>query len=139
MKDRISPLRDFLNRESTGGLLILIASALGLLAANSPISGSYFSTLDLQITLGSGWYLLDLSFLKVINYLLMTIFFFVVGLEIKRELTSGHLASFKKALLPFVAALGGMLFPAAIYLLIAGREAPGGWGVPVLCVPFFLP
>jgi NhaA family Na+:H+ antiporter len=67
----------------------------------------------------------------VINYLLMTIFFFVVGLEIKRELTSGHLASFKKALLPFVAALGGMLFPAAIYLLIAGREAPGGWGVPV--------
>jgi NhaA family Na+:H+ antiporter len=131
MKDRISPLRDFLNRESTGGLLILIASALGLLAANSPISESYFSTLDLQITLGSGWYLLDLSILKVINYILMTIFFFVVGLEIKRELTTGHLASFKKALLPFVAALGGMLFPAAIYLLIAGREAPGGWGVPV--------
>jgi NhaA family Na+:H+ antiporter len=131
MKDRISPLRDFLNRESTGGLLILIASALGLLAANSPVSDSYFSTLDLQITLGSGWYLLDFSILKVINYLLMTIFFFVVGLEIKRELTSGHLASFKKALLPFVAALGGMLFPAAIYLLIAGRQAPGGWGVPV--------
>jgi len=131
MKDRISPLRDFLNRESTGGLLILIASALGLLAANSPVSQSYFSTLDLQITLGSGWYLLDLSILKLINYLLMTIFFFIVGLEIKRELTSGHLASFKKALLPLVAALGGMLIPAAIYLLIAGREAPGGWGVPV--------
>jgi NhaA family Na+:H+ antiporter len=131
MKDRIAPLRDFLNRESTGGLLILIASALGLIAANSPISDTYFSTLDLQIKLGSSWYLLDLSVLKVINYLLMTIFFFVVGLEIKRELTSGHLASFKKALLPFVAALGGMLFPAAIYLLIAGREAPGGWGVPV--------
>jgi NhaA family Na+:H+ antiporter len=67
----------------------------------------------------------------LINYLLMTLFFFVVGLEIKRELTSGHLASFKKALLPFVAALGGMLSPAAIYLLIAGGEAPGGWGVPV--------
>lgn len=131
MKDRISPLRDFLNRESTGGLLILIASALGLIAANSPISDTYFSTLDFQITLGSGWYLFDLSILKVINYLLMTIFFFVVGLEIKRELTSGHLASVKKALLPFVAALGGMIFPAAIYLLIAGREAPGGWGVPV--------
>jgi NhaA family Na+:H+ antiporter len=131
MKDRISPLRDFLNRESTGGLLILIASALGLIAANSPISDTYFSTLDFQITLGSGLYLFDLSILKVINYLLMTIFFFVVGLEIKRELTSGHLASVKKALLPFVAALGGMIFPAAIYLLIAGREAPSGWGVPV--------
>ena len=67
MKDRISPLRDFFKRESTGGLLILIASALGLLAANSPVSDSYFSTLDLHVTLGSGWYLLDLSILKVIT------------------------------------------------------------------------
>lgn len=131
MKDRISPLRDFLNRESTGGLLILLASALGLVAANSPFSTKYFSILDFHFALGKNWYLLDLSILKVINYLLMSIFFFVVGLEIKRELTSGHLASFKKALLPFVAALGGMLFPALIYLLIAGGEAAGGWGVPV--------
>jgi NhaA family Na+:H+ antiporter len=61
----------------------------------------------------------------------MSIFFFVVGLEIKRELTSGHLATFKKAMLPFVAALGGMAFPALIYLAIAGGVAPGGWGVPV--------
>ena len=131
MSSRISPLRDFLNRESTGGFLILIASALGLLAANSPISEKYFSVLDFQVSLGSGWFLLDLSILKVINYLLMTIFFFVVGLEIKRELTSGHLASIRKALLPFIAAIGGMLFPAVIYLVIAGGEAPGGWGVPV--------
>lgn len=131
MNDRISPLRDFLNRESTGGLLILFAAALGLIAANSPVSDRYFSTLELHLSLGSGWYLLDLSVLKAINYLLMSIFFFTVGLEIKRELTSGHLASFKKALLPFVAALGGMLFPALIYLFIAGGEAPGGWGVPV--------
>ena len=131
MNSRISPLRDFLNRESTGGFLILIASALGLLAANSPISEKYFSVLDFQVSLGSGWFLLDLSILKVINYLLMTIFFFVVGLELKRELTSGHLASSRKALLPFIAAIGGMLFPAVIYLVIAGGEAPGGWGVPV--------
>jgi NhaA family Na+:H+ antiporter len=75
--------------------------------------------------------LIDLSILKVINYLLMSIFFFVVGLEIKRELTSGHLASFKKALLPFIAAVGGMAVPALIYLGIAGSVAPGGWGVPV--------
>jgi NhaA family Na+:H+ antiporter len=61
----------------------------------------------------------------------MSIFFFVVGLEIKRELTSGHLASIKKAMLPFVAALGGMAFPALIYLAIAGGVAPAGWGVPV--------
>ncbi len=131
MSKRISPLRDFLNRESTGGLLILLASTLGLIVANSPISEQYFSILDFHLSLGADWYLIDLSILKVINYLLMSIFFFVVGLEIKRELTSGHLASFKKAMLPFVAAIGGMAVPALIYLAIAGGQAPGGWGVPV--------
>jgi NhaA family Na+:H+ antiporter len=131
MTRRISPLRDFLNRESTSGLLILVASALGLLVANSPLSDVYFSTLDFHLAVGADWYLIDLSILKIINYLLMSIFFFVVGLEIKRELTTGHLASIKKAMLPFVAALGGMAVPALIYLSIAGGEAPGGWGVPV--------
>ena len=131
MSSRISPLRDFLGRESTSGLLVLVAAALGLITANSPCSDSYFSALDFHISIGSGWSLIDLSLLKVINYLLMSIFFFVVGLEIKRELTSGHLASLKKAMLPFVAALGGMAFPALIYLAIAGGVAPAGWGVPV--------
>jgi Na+:H+ antiporter, NhaA family len=131
MRRRIAPLRDFLNRESTSGVLILVASALGLITANSPLSDNYFSTLDFKLSLGADWYLIELSILKVINYLLMSIFFFVVGLEIKRELTSGHLASFKKALLPFIAAIGGMAVPALIYLAIAGSVAPGGWGVPV--------
>jgi len=131
MGHRIAPLRDFLNRESTSGLLILVASALGLITANSPLSDKYFSTLDFKLSLGAEWYLIELTILKVINYLLMSIFFFVVGLEIKRELTSGHLASFKKALLPFIAAIGGMAVPALIYLAIAGDIAPGGWGVPV--------
>ncbi len=131
MRRRIAPLADFLNRESTSGLLILGASALGLITANSPLSDNYFSTLDFHLTLGAAWYLIDLSILKVINYLLMSIFFFVVGLEIKRELTSGHLASVKKAMSPFIAALGGMALPALIYLAIAGGVAPGGWGVPV--------
>lgn len=131
MKSRISPLRDFLGRESTSGLLVLVAAALGLATANSPLSDRYFSILDFHITVGSDWYLIDLSILKVINYLLMSIFFFVVGLEIKRELTSGHLASVKKAMLPFLSALGGMAFPALLYLAIAGSVAPAGWGVPV--------
>ena len=131
MTTRISPLRDFLGRESSGGVLILVAAALGLITANSPLSDLYFSTLDSRIAIGSSWYLVDLSVLKVINYLLMSIFFFVVGLEIKRELTSGHLASLKKAMLPFLAAIGGMAFPALIYLAIAGSVAPAGWGVPV--------
>ena len=131
MTRRISPLRDFLQRESTGGLLILVASALGLIAANSTFSDNYFSVLDFPLSVGSDWYLLDLTVLKVINYLLMSVFFFVVGLEIKRELTSGHLVTFKKAILPFVAAIGGMAVPALIYLVIAGDVAPSGWGVPV--------
>ena len=84
MTRRIAPHRDFLHRESTGGLLILLASALGLITANSPLSDNYFSTLDFKLTLGADWYLIDLSILKVINYLLMSIFFFVVGFEIKR-------------------------------------------------------
>ena len=131
MSRSIRPLRDFLHRESSGGILILIASALGLIIANSPISETYFSFLELQFSLGNDSIYLKLTMLKVINYILMTLFFFVVGLEIKRELTSGHLSSFKKAVMPFVAALGGMAVPAMIYLLIAGREAPGGWGVAV--------
>lgn len=131
MKPRISPLKDFLGRESTSGFLVLGAAALGLITANSPLSEKYFSVLDFHIAVGSGWTLIDLSVLKVINYVLMSIFFFVVGLEIKRELTSGHLASLKKAMLPFVAALGGMALPALIYLAIAGGVAPAGWGIPV--------
>ena len=131
MSTRISPLRDFLGRESTSGVIVLVAAGLGLSTANSPLSERYFSVLDFDISLGSGWFLLDFSVLKIINYLLMSIFFFVVGLEIKRELTSGHLATLKKAMLPFVAAIGGMAFPALIYLAIAGQVAPAGWGVPV--------
>ena len=131
MTTRISPLRDFLGRESTSGVIVLVAAGLGLITANSPLSESYFSTLDFRIALGSGWFLLDFSILKIINYLFMSVFFFVVGLEIKRELTSGHLATLKKAMLPFVAAIGGMAFPALIYLAIAGQVAPAGWGVPV--------
>ena len=131
MTTRISPLRDFLGRESTSGVIVLVAAGLGLITANSPLSERYFSVLDFDISLGSGWFLLDFSILKIINYLFMSIFFFVVGLEIKRELTSGHLATLKKAMLPFVAAIGGMAFPALIYLAIAGQVAPGGWGVPV--------
>ena len=131
MTSRISPLKDFLGRESASGMLVLVAAALGLITANSPLSDRYFSVLDFEIAVGSGWFLLELSVLKVINYLLMSIFFFVVGLEIKRELTSGHLASLKKAMLPFVAAIGGMAVPALIYLAIAGGVAPACWGVPV--------
>lgn len=128
---RTNALRDFLARESSSGFVILVAAGIGMLVANSALSSKYFSALETQIVLGEGTFSIDLTVQKVINYLLMTLFFFVVGLEIKRELTSGHLASVKKALMPFIAALGGMALPALIYLAIAGRVDAGGWGVPV--------
>lgn len=131
MKRVIAPLRDFLHRESSSGTLILIASALGLLAANSGLADSYFSFLDLKFQIGPESLALDFTILKSINYLLMTLFFFIVGLEIKRELTSGHLASFKAAAAPLFAAIGGMSLPAIIYLAIAGGVEPNGWAVPV--------
>ena len=131
MKRVIAPLRDFLHRESSSGTLILIASALGLLAANSGLADSYFSFLDLKFQIGPESLALDFTILKSINYLLMTLFFFVVGLEIKRELTSGHLASFKAAAAPLFAAIGGMSLPAIIYLAIAGGVERNGWAVPV--------
>ena len=131
MRITLAPLRDFLQRESISGVLILLASAAGLLIANSPLSDEYFEVLAYHFSIGSGVLSIDLSILKVINYVLMTIFFFVVGLEIKREITSGHLASKKAAMLPLLAAIGGMVVPAIIYLLIAGREGASGWGVPV--------
>lgn len=131
MSKKVAPLRDFLRRESTSGLILLAAAALGLIAANSPVSDTYFDFLDLSFEINAGILVLKLTTLKVINYILMTIFFFVVGLEIKRELTSGHLSRFRDAIMPFIAAIGGMAVPALIYLAIAGAEAPRGWGVPV--------
>jgi NhaA family Na+:H+ antiporter len=112
-------------------MLILLASAVGLVIANSPISDRYFSLLDWQFQIGAAELALKFSVLKFINYVLMTLFFFVVGLEIKRELTSGHLASLKRAVMPFIAAIGGMALPALIYLAIAGDVDANGWGVPV--------
>ena len=131
MAREISPLREFLRKESSSGALLIVAAALGLIIANSPISDHYFDFLALGFTVESGIFFLQLTVLKIINYGLMTIFFFVVGLEIKRELVSGHLASVKKAAMPFIAALGGMALPAGIYLLIAGDVAPEGWAIPV--------
>lgn len=131
MARKISPLREFLDKESSSGALLIAAAALGLIIANSPISDRYFNFLALGFTVESGIFYLQLTVLKIINYGLMTIFFFVVGLEIKRELVSGHLASVKKAAMPFIAALGGMALPAGIYLLIAGDVALEGWAIPV--------
>lgn len=131
MSKRISPLKDFLHKESASGVLLLIAAVLGLAVANSPIAGSYFDFLDIDFKIDTAGILLEMTVLKVINYGVMTIFFFVVGLEIKREVTSGHLSKLRQAAAPFFAAIGGMAVPALVYLALAGDVAPEGWAIPV--------
>lgn len=131
MVRRIAPFRDFLKRESSSGIILLIAALLGLIAANSPISENYYRFLEIDFTIDFAGIFLEMTVLKLINYGLMTIFFFVVGLEIKREISSGHLSKLKQAAAPFFAAIGGMAVPALIYLAIAGDVAPEGWAIPV--------
>jgi NhaA family Na+:H+ antiporter len=131
MNKKVSPLRKFLTLESSSGILLLSAALLGLIAANTPVRHSYNSVLAHGFEIGGGIFYLKLTVLKVINYVLMTLFFFVIGLEVKRELVQGHLSTRRKAIMPFLAAIGGMALPAIIYLLIAGDKYSHGWGVPV--------
>ena len=128
---RISPFADFFKRESSSGILIVFASILGLIIANSPLSKNYFEILKSKLSFDLGFFAFEMDVSHLINDGLMTIFFLVVGLEIKRELSSGHLSNIKSALLPLLAAIGGMLIPAAIYLMIAGDSYPSGWAIPV--------
>lgn len=127
----LAPLRDFLHRESAGAVLLATGALLALLWSNSPWSASYHSLWNSRIALSVAGHSLDLDLRHWVNDGLMTIFFFVVGLEIKREVTDGHLSERRSALLPGFAAFGGMLVPALIYLAIAGSSAPRGWAIPV--------
>jgi Na+:H+ antiporter, NhaA family len=128
----LNPIKKFFQIEASGGIILLIVIVISLIWTNSPYSRYYFDFWNTKISFGIGKFILDKSLLVWINDGLMTIFFFLVGLEIKRELIIGELSSFKKAILPFIAALGGMLFPALIFILInMGTETINGWGIPV--------
>ena len=129
--NRISPLSDFFKQESASGILIVVASILGLIVANGPWSKNYFQILETKLSLSISTFSFEMDLLHIVNDGLMTVFFFVVGLEIKRELSAGHLSSIKKAALPFFAAIGGMIVPAIIYLVIAGGTNSSGWAIPV--------
>jgi len=106
---RLDALREFLAEESTGGLLLVAAAVVALAWANSPWSASYFSFWHHELTVGVGRFTLTDDLQHWVNDGLMVVFFFVVGLEIKRELISGELADPRKALLPVMAAVGGMV------------------------------
>ena len=112
--------------------MLLIFTVFALVWANSPVSDSYFQLWHTKLTIGFGNINLNYSLHHWINDGLMAIFFFVVGLEIKRELLVGELSSVKKASLPIMAALGGMIFPALFYVFFNfGKESISGWGIPM--------
>lgn len=126
------PLRQFLETEVAGGAFLLVATLAALILANSPLKDSYFDLLHTVITIEVGSFRISEDILHWINDGLMVIFFFVVGLEIKRELVRGELSDRRKAALPVAAALGGMIVPALIYVAFnAGSNASHGWGIPM--------
>ena len=129
----VRPLLRFTRVEAAGGLILLAAALAALIWANGPFGDTYEEFWETHASLTIGPLHLDESLRHWVNDGLMVIFFFVVGLEIKRELVVGELRDRKTAALPVMAALGGMIFPAAIYVLIVGTgaDATHGWGIPM--------
>lgn len=128
----IRPFVRFSQIEASSGIVLLIAAVAALVWANSPWAENYVSILEQHLTIEFLAFELDESLLHLINDGLMAVFFFVVGLEIKRELVLGDLRDPRAAALPVLAALGGMVLPALIYFgLNAGTAASAGWGIPM--------
>ena len=128
----ITPLQKFVHQETSSGIVLLACMLIALLWANSPFANNYFNLWNTKFTVGVEAFSISKSLLHWINDGLMVIFFFVVGLEIKRELLMGELRTFKKAALVVVAALGGMIVPALIYTAFNfGQAGAKGWGIPM--------
>ena len=132
------PVRKFLGIEASSGILLVIAALVALIWANSPWSNSYNDLWNTEITFSFGDSILlehhghPITLGQFVNDVLMVLFFFVVGLEIKREMVTGHLKKFRDALLPMIAAIGGMVVPAAIFFAFnSSGEASDGWGIPM--------
>ncbi len=128
----IRPLVDFLHTEAAGGVALVIATMVALVWANSAWDASYNDLWATHLAVSFGDWEIDLDLRQWVNDGLMALFFFVVGLEIKRELVEGELRDRRRAMLPVCAALGGMLVPALIYAAFnAGGPGSEGWGIPM--------
>ena len=127
-----SPFKWFFKLEAASGLVLLISAILALIISNSDLSSLYFETLNKYLFVGINNFGLKLSVLHWINDALMAIFFFFVTLEIKREFLQGELSNIKQALLPIIAAVGGMVVPALFYVVInfGDPETINGWAIP---------
>lgn len=124
--------QEFARIEASGGVILLIFAIIAMLWANSPWAASYYHLWETELAITIGGLSFSHHLIEWVNDGLMVIFFFVVGLEIKRQLTTGELSRPRRAVLPLAAALGGMLAPAGIYLLLnAGGPGEAGWGIPM--------
>ena len=126
------PLADFLRTEAAGGVVLVAATVVALVWANSPWKASYYELWHTHVSIQLGRWSIDLDLKDWVNEGLMAIFFFVVGLEIKRELVEGELRQPRQAALPAIAAFGGMMVPALIFLALnIGGPGLRGWGIPM--------
>ena len=128
----MSAIRKIIEHESFGGMLLVATAALAMLLANSALQAFYFDILNTPVVVAVGEYSLQKPLLLWVNDGLMALFFLVVGLEIKREVLEGHLASRDQIMLPGIAAAAGMIFPAIIYATMnfGSPETLRGWAVP---------
>ena len=127
-----SSFQQFFHTEAASGVVLILFAVAALIWANSPWGSTYTSLWQTKLTIGWGDFALSKAIILWINDGLMAIFFFVVGLEIKREILSGELSSLKKASLPIAAAIGGMAVPALIYTALnIGQTGSAGWGIPM--------
>lgn len=128
----LKPIHRFIHQEFTGGIVLFVAVIAAIMWANSAWHDAYHHLWETKLAVSFSDRALDVPLHIWINDGLMALFFFVIGLELKREFMAGELSSMKKASLPMVAAIGGMLVPAAIYLVInQGKESSHGWGIPM--------
>ncbi|MGW8325522.1 MAG: Na+/H+ antiporter NhaA, partial [Desulfobacterales bacterium] len=128
----LKPTQQFFRKEAASSILLIVATIIALIWVNSNIGETYHSFWHTKISFTFGDFHISRTLLHWVNEGLMALFFFTVGLEIKREILVGELASPKKALLPVIAALGGMIFPGLIYATInIGLPTIHGWGIPV--------
>ena len=127
-----TPFEHFLHAQTTTGLILMVMTVIALFLANSPLADGYAHFFHTNIDFNVGSWKLSHTIHHWINDGLMAIFFFIIGLEIKREILGGELSNIKVALLPILAAIGGMVFPALIYLSInSGEVGANGWGIPM--------
>lgn len=126
------PLNNFLGRQSTSGMVLFVAALMALIVANSPFADSYYHLWHNEISIGFNDFMIRKTLHHWINDGLMAVFFFVIGLELKREIMAGELSNPRDALLPIAAGVGGMVVPALIYLAFnSSGDASDGWGIPM--------